>query len=91
MACDDCPKGLDRILHGAAGLAKATGHLVGLNAVPNDVLLSRVRACLGDGPRQARCEYAGSGWFCGKCGCLIGAKLRVKSERCPAGKWESVE
>ena len=27
------------------------------------------------------------GWICGKCGCLLDAKVRAAKSRCPIGKW----
>lgn len=32
------------------------------------------------------CEFAKAG-FCKKCGCILAAKTRVKTEKCPIGKW----
>lgn len=29
----------------------------------------------------------GYGYYCNCCGCLIDAKIRVKDEKCPKGKW----
>jgi hypothetical protein len=32
------------------------------------------------------CEFAKAG-FCKKCGCILAAKTRVKTEKCPENKW----
>jgi len=32
------------------------------------------------------CPKAKAG-FCKECGCMLAAKTRVKSEKCPLGKW----
>ncbi len=32
------------------------------------------------------CEFAKAG-FCKKCGCILAAKTRVKTEKCPIDKW----
>ncbi len=79
---------MGRVAHGAAGLAKAVGHVVGINAVPLEILDRRVAECRGRGPN--RCVYGGRRWFCAKCGCVIAAKIRVRSEACPMGYWGPV-
>lgn len=80
MSC--CGEGkLGKVAHGAAGLVKAAGHAVYINRVPIAVIDHRVNAC-------KTCEHGGANWFCGQCGCLIGAKIRVKDEKCPIGRWE---
>lgn len=42
------------------------------------------------------CEHWDAGSFggtgkCKKCGCSTWAKLRMATERCPIGKWQSVD
>lgn len=32
------------------------------------------------------CPYS-KYWICGKCGCMLAAKARVKDEECPIGRW----
>lgn len=85
-----------KTIKGVIGLTKAAAAVAGINPVPQTMLEQRVRACLGHGAAQPRCERAtvgGIGIYCNHpdCGCWIKAKIRVKSERCPLGKWERVE
>ena len=72
-----CTKtGLARIVHGAAGLAKAA---LGLARATDETIADRTRLCRACG------DYRHG--FCGRCGCLIAGKVRISSEKCPAGKW----
>lgn len=87
--CDGESIPIGGLLHGAVGLVKAGGHVVGINGVPLEVVDSRAAECLGRGPH--RCDAGGKGWFCKECGCIIAAKIRVRSERCPRGYWGPVD
>lgn len=75
-----------QIVHGATGLAKAA---LGIEATPPDKLTIRARACYGNAPDKPPCVENTGGKFqrCRQCGCLVSAKIRVNSERCPLGKW----
>ena len=80
QGCGGCAKtGLAKIVHGAAGLAKAA---LGLERANDEVIADRTRLCHA-------CDKYRHG-FCGQCGCLIAAKVRVGSEACPVGKWSAV-
>ncbi len=65
-----------KALHGAVGIARAT---LGVDAVSADVRKARWATC-------SDCEFHDCGQ-CTMCGCFTGAKIRVASESCPAGKW----
>ena len=80
QGCGGCAKtGLAKIAHGAAGLAKAA---IGLERASDEAIGDRTRLCHA-------CDKYRHG-FCGQCGCLIAAKVRVGSEACPVGKWSAV-
>jgi len=74
-----------KIVHGAAGLAKAALR-VGL--APADIIESRRNVC-------RTCEYSEKRNIfgvakvrqCYVCGCLIGPKTSLAEESCPMGKW----
>lgn len=70
-----------KVIHGAAGLAKAA---MGIDAVPADVEAHRLEVC-------GACEKNVAGIFgryCNGCGCYIAAKVKIGAEKCPAAKWE---
>lgn len=75
MACGRCGK----VAHGVRG---ATIAILGSDPVDRSVRLARQAACDACQHRQRV--------FCGKCRCVIAAKIRVASESCPAGKWPAV-
>lgn len=64
------------IVHGAIGLAKAG---LGIDAAGRELEAKRHRICWGCDRRK--------GLLCGECGCLLMAKIKVKSEACPLSKW----
>jgi len=70
-----------KVLHGAAALAKAA---VGLDQAAPDVIAQRQQSC--DGCMHKEKKLIGS--WCGLCGCALAAKIRLASERCPAGVWQ---
>lgn len=77
--CGGCAKtGLAKIVHGAAGLAKAA---MGLERASEETIRTRSLIC-------RTCEHYRHG-FCAKCGCMIAAKVRVASEACPLHRWPS--
>ena len=61
---------------GAVKLAKAE---LGVDDVSLDVLQARREAC-------SSCEHNDFG-RCSDCGCYLWAKTKLKSEKCPIGKW----
>lgn len=65
-----------RLIKGAVGLAKAHA---GIDKADDETVSERFRQCLA-------CEHHDHG-KCGKCGCWIGPKIRVKGEACPVGRW----
>jgi hypothetical protein len=58
---------------------------------PASVLTLRVRACLGHGADQPRCEHAGDGWSCGLIGRSIAADLKNPAFACPGGRFAAQE
>lgn len=93
MACGGCGQTvLEKVAHGAAGLAKAA---IGIDRTPDDLITLRVRQCVGH-PTGGEdhidpCPEYKAGFLCGACGCIVAAKLRIKSEVCPRGKWPTGE
>jgi len=73
MSCD-C---LKRVIHGAAGLARAAATLGRSDAAA--LAESRLRICKTS-PHRRR-------FTCGLCGCLLAAKARLPDETCDAGRW----
>ncbi len=75
-----------QIVHGAAGLVKA---VVGIDPTPPDKLTIRARECFGNAPDKPPCDRLIGDKFkrCDVCQCVIAAKIRIDSERCPLGKW----
>lgn len=55
----------------------------GFTATPPGIIATREATC------RACPEWNGTG-RCRKCGCSTWAKLRMATERCPLGKWESL-
>lgn len=77
LPCGECT-GESSIVHGAAGLAKAA---LGLDQATPEQIEQRQATCKG-------CEFSGGVINrCSKCGCVIAAKVRLKGEHCPVGKW----
>ncbi len=90
---DYCPKGfypdgvtannltMAAAIHGAVGLVKAA---VGMDKAPRELVEKRKEICDG-------CEHAvlraGVFWQCDICRCATSAKIRLKGEKCPIGKW----
>lgn len=86
----ECPKGkytepiqpglVAKVAHGAAGIAAA---VAGVDKASDEEIERRQAICKG-------CEFAVKvlGVFkkCGKCGCVIKAKIRLASEHCPLEK-----
>ena len=67
--------------------------IVGLHPIRNEVTPSlhrqRLDICRGNEKRGVpRCEHlAWPGLNCGKCGCFIDVKARMKFMKCPLNKW----
>lgn len=89
-AAGECPRGLLKavptqptgaawLAHGVAGVAKA---MCGVDRADDAEIERRLALCAG-------CEHATTGLVgrCGLCGCAWKFKIRVKGEKCPAGKW----
>ena len=51
-------------------------------AFPEEWTTERIKIC-------GKCEYRSNAW-CKKCACFILAKVQVKKEHCPLGKWENI-
>ena len=93
MSCGNC----GGIVHGAVGLAKAvarevvpnqTGIRLKLRA-PKSVVDVRTKICEGCVHRNRYpSERSKVGLtFCGKCKCLLAAKLGDPAEKCPVNLW----
>lgn len=65
-----------RTCKGIVGLAKA---VIGIDATPRHQRQARQSTCKGCPDRR--------GAVCGLCGCVLAAKVRLKGETCPVGKW----
>lgn len=75
--CTSCKaKGLKRLLKGSAALLKAE---LGIDAADESTIAKRRATCLA-------CDSYDFG-VCNKCGCFCAAKVKLKSEACPQGKW----
>ena len=76
--CSSCSKvkGLKRLLQGSASLLKAE---LGIDAADEATMAKRKATCLA-------CNSYDFG-VCNDCGCFCAAKVKLKSEACPQGKW----
>ena len=75
--CTSCKaKGLKRLLKGSAALLKAE---LGIDACPDATIIDRRNLC-------ESCEHYDFG-VCDNCGCFCAAKVKLKSETCPVGRW----
>lgn len=67
--------------------------IVGLHSIkieaPPAIYRQRLDVCRGSDKRGIdRCEHlAWPGLNCGKCGCFVDVKARMKSMKCPLNKW----
>jgi hypothetical protein len=91
MGC--CGDTVGKIIHGAAGLARAA---TGIDAVPLTVLMQRRDVCRGceyatrnPAPRYAVNKGLTSLSRCTRCHCFIAAKTQIGSEFCPLGLWKA--
>lgn len=73
MSCTPCQK--------AKGLAGSLGAWAkaGMPIASQETLHLRLETCKA-------CEHF-KGGFCGKCGCVMIAKARMATAKCPDGKW----
>lgn len=60
----------------------------GFSATPPEILATREATCRAC-PEWDAAALNATG-RCRKCGCSTWAKLRMATERCPMGKWESL-
>lgn len=75
--CKTCgAKGIKRLLVGGAKLLKAE---LGVDACDEATIIDRRNIC-------ESCEEYDFG-VCQKCGCFCAAKVKLKSEVCPDGRW----
>jgi len=75
--CGSCEKNkLKRLISGGAKLLKAE---LGVDAADDDTIIDRKKLCLN-------CPSYDFG-VCDDCGCFCAAKVKLKSEVCPQGKW----
>lgn len=69
---------IQRVAHGAAGLAKAA---LGMERSDDATIAARYALCMA-------CDRHALG-VCTACGCFCAAKVRVAGEACPQGKWQA--
>lgn len=91
-ACELGPK-LERltageIVHGAAGLAKAA---MGINRADDATIAARTAICKSNACGKATVSAEGNLKSCSLCNCMLRAKLSLKGESCPIGKWGPIE
>lgn len=78
--------GCNKIVRGAVGLAKAA---LGVDAVPRETSTARREICLACDRSRVVSVGVGKVRQCDECGCVIAAKVKIASERCPLGKWDA--
>lgn len=77
MSCKSCRDRLGpAIVRGAAGLIRSE---LNIGVAPDAVIAARRAAC-------ESCDQWDHG-RCKSCGCYTYAKTRLRSEKCPIGKW----
>ena len=75
--CTTCGSGgLKRLIRGSAKLLKAE---LGIDACDSNTIIDRRHVC-------ESCEHYDFG-VCNLCGCFCAAKVKLKSEKCPDGRW----
>ena len=79
--CNSCEENKKRngLLHLAKGGAKLLKAQLGVDASDESTIIDRKNIC-------ESCEHYDFG-VCQKCGCFCSAKVRLKSEVCPEGRW----
>lgn len=99
MPCGGCrsgtkPTGVQRIVTGAAGLAKAAA---GIDRAGDATVQARRDLCreCPEATRNSDLRFAKNRGLttlsrCKLCDCFIAAKTLIRSETCPAGKWPAV-
>ena len=75
------PARAKRVVHGAAGLAKAA---LGLDKADGNLMMRRWAVC--DSCKHAE-KIGGIVQTCGICRCMLRAKIRLAGETCPTGQW----
>ena len=80
------------VVRGAAAVARAIGATVrGLPITADDATVTARRAaCWACEHSIANPKSPDRKIQCGKCGCMLGPKTRLTTERCPIGVWEAV-
>lgn len=72
----------ERMASGAVGIGKA---IAGIDATEPTLQTMRIaicRSCPDDLYENGICSLSGGG-----CGCVLAAKTRIASEKCPRGHW----
>ena len=70
----------DKLIKGISGLSKAA---LDIDRADQDTIKQREEQCNGC-PYQ---KYTLGIERCGDCGCVLRAKRKIKSEKCPQNKW----
>ena len=83
--------GCKKIVEGVVGLSKAILHI---DRADESTIRYRRRKCrrCPHASRSTDPKYAKTAGLttlsqCGKCSCVISAKITIKGEKCPLGKW----
>lgn len=90
MSCPACGQGIVRtIARGVVGLTQAALHLDPASPATAAGRLAHCRRCPHSTKHPTRTAPDGLPLvrFCGLCHCLLAAKTRLASARCPAGHW----
>ncbi len=76
--CKGCSN-LSKVKNLITGSVKLLKSELGVDGTNSDELESRKKICLG-------CDKYDFG-VCTSCGCFLSAKVKLKTEQCPEGKW----
>ena len=91
-----CTKAIATAAHGAVGLTKTAMQAVGIpiDQSPPEVAATRLEICRGcdELKRSTNPKFVSNRGLtnlsqCRKCSCIVKAKVGIKSEKCPLGKW----
>ena len=88
MGCGNCA---NKVVTGVVGLTKAVLHI---DRADEATIRHRRRKCkrCPHVSRNSDPKYTKTGGLttlsqCGKCSCVISAKITIKGEKCPDGRW----
>ncbi|MFW6002226.1 MAG: hypothetical protein ACOCQD_02715 [archaeon] len=78
--------GFKDYVKGAKGISKAS---LGVDAASEQIIQERFQICLNCPKLIVKQKKLSNKKFfkCGACGCFLGYKIKIKSEKCPLNKW----